>query len=132
MAYIDYTYYADEYHGSEVSSNEFDSIAEIASIVIDSLIYCHTPVDEDRSYYDVVRKATCYEVDMIAANGGIKAVQGFSTECITSESVGDYSCSKQIDLSHRLTLNDIPISPVVLSMLSNAGLRNRWLHAYDD
>ncbi len=132
MAYIDFSYYQNEYHGSETSVDNFNKVAEIASIVIDSLLYCQTPVDSDRPYYGIVKRAVCYEVDTILANGGVKAAQGFSTEFVTSESVGDYSRTSQIDTSHRLDLNDIPVSPVALSLLSNAGLRNRWVHAYDD
>lgn len=133
MSYIDYDYYANEYHGANIPSNEFDRIAEIASTTIDAMSY--SSIDESKPYFDSVKKATAYEAEAIYAYGGEDVAYGLSAASIGSESLGDYSYSANSGIgssSDTPMYQGVPISPIALSMLSKAGLRNRWAYAYDE
>lgn len=131
MPYIDYDYYANEYHGTSIPSDEFDRIAEIASMAIDSMSYCI--IDDTKSYIGSVKKAVAYEAETIYAYGGADVACGMSGASIGSESLGDYSYSVNSGGSSSrdiLMYQGIPISPIALSILSKAGLRDRWAYAY--
>ena len=133
MAYIDYAYYTDVYGGKNVPSDEFDRLAEIASMAIDAAAYCD--IDTDAEYINDVKRATAYEVDTIYAYGGESVAYGESSANIVSEGLDEYSYSLGSNADSEkggvAFWNGIPISPIVLSLLSKAGLRNRWVHAYD-
>lgn len=134
MAYIDYEYYTNVYHGSDISSDEFDRIAEIASMVIDAIVYCH--IDPEKEYMDSVKKATAFEADTINAYGGSSVAFGMSDAAIGSENLGDYSYSlksSNAGSSENIQMyNGVPVSPITMSILSNAGLRQRWAYAYNE
>lgn len=134
MAYIDYEYYTGEYHGTDIPSDEFDRIAEIASMVVDAVVYCH--IDTEKDYMDSVKKATAFEADTIFAYGGSTVVFGVSDASIGSENLGDYSyslSSANSGSSGSIPMyNGVPVSPITISVLSNAGLRQRWAYAYDE
>ncbi|MBR6102625.1 MAG: hypothetical protein IKP95_09365 [Ruminococcus sp.] len=133
MSYIDYAYYTDVYGGKNVPPDEFDRLSEIASMAVDAAVYCDIDVEAD--YMDDVKRATAYEVDTVYAYGGESVAYGESSANIVSEGLDDYSYHLSSAPSAAsggvVFCNGIPISPIVLSLLSKAGLRNRWVHAYD-
>ena len=132
MSYIDYEFYKNVYHGSDIPSDKFEKIAEIASMIIDAVVYCR--IDTSKDYMDSVKKAAAYEADTINAYGGADVALGMSDAAVGSESLGDYSYS--LKGSGENSSSDIPmyqcvpVSPITLSILSNAGLRRRWAYAY--
>ena len=134
MAYIDYEYYSGVYRGSDIPSDKFDHIAEITSMTIDAIVYCQ--IDTTKDYMDSVKKAVAYEADTIYAFGGTDVVLGISDAAIGSESLGDYNYSLKgssgSSSSDIPMYNGVPVSPITVSILSNAGLRRRWAYAYSE
>lgn len=132
MAYIDYSYYKDTFHGSTVAESEFDRLADIASDVIDSTV-CRpvNALDIDSDAYAKVKKACAYIVESLDANGGVDAITGFSASAHNSESLGDYSYSaaNTTNQGSALWLGDIRIPQLAYSLLSAAGLMSRWIYA---
>lgn len=127
MAYIDYSYYKNEYHGTDIMPDDFDKIAEISSMIVDSIVYCR--IDTTKHYMKSVKKAVAYEADTVLAYGGADVAFGLSDTGVSSESLGDYSYSLKENSEQSVNpvplYYGIPVSPVTLSILSNAGLRNR-------
>ena len=131
MAYINYDYYTGQFGGTLIPESEFPRIAEIASMIVDAASYC--PIDEEADYFHKVKKAVAYEADAIYSYGGYDAAIGLSDAAISSESLDEYSYSLgNADKSRSIQMyNGIPVSPLTLSILSNAGLRQRWVYAYE-
>lgn len=131
MAYINYEYYEGPFRGNVIPENEFSKIADIASTIVDAVVYCK--IDVDAEYFDMVKKAVAYEADTIYSYGGYNVAIGLSDAEISSEHLGDYSynLSNNDDSRSTMMYNGIPVSPITLSILSEAGLRQRWAYAYE-
>ena len=86
MAYIDYEYYTGTFGGSDVSAEEFPRLAQMASDIVDAIVY--RPIEE---VTDRVKRAVCYEMDMLFTHGGVSAAMGQSDGEISYEMLGDYS-----------------------------------------
>lgn len=130
MAYITYDYYSKKFGGNKINENEFNRIAEIASDVINSIIF--RPVDENNEeQYSLVQKATAYQVEMLYEQGGIDSIVGFASSTGTnSESLGGYSVSNNAtEKSAIKTINDIPVSTMAISLLQKATLMTRWAYS---
>lgn len=130
MAYIDYTYYTDVFHGPEIAQSDFDRLAEVASDIIDAS--CSKAIDETFDM-ELVKKATAYQVEYLNAQGGVSAATGGSSYQSVSESLDDYSISVSTSESAReeaYSLNGIPLSALSIALLKKAGLiASRWVYA---
>lgn len=130
MAYIDYEFYTATFGGDAVPQTEFARLAQMASDIVDAIVY--KPITE---VTDRVKRAVCYELDMLYAQGGAEAVNGESTGEVGYEQLGDYIYSAQArggngsGQSAHLTLNGIPVSKLAESLLRQEGLMSRWAYA---
>ena len=128
MAYIDYEYYTGTFGGSDVSAEEFPRLAQMASDIVDAIVY--RPIEE---VTDRVKRAVCYELDMLFTHGGASAAMGQSDGEISYEMLGDYSVTAQTATtkasSAALSLNGIPVSKLAESLLRAEGLMSRWAYA---
>ena len=73
MAYVTLEYYKVTFLGSPIEEAEFARLAMVASDVIDALVT--RPINDDTDK-DQLAKATAYQVEYIAAQGGIKREAG--------------------------------------------------------
>lgn len=122
MAYIDLTYYNQTFKGTEISSDEFDRLADIASDIIDSV--SRQPIDSVKALSAEVKKATAYEVEMLNQLGGIDAITGLTAGIGGgSESLGGYSVSSTQMV---ITKDGLPVSSMSIALLRKAGLMSRW------
>ena len=128
MAYIDYEFYTATFGGDAVPQAEFARLAQMASDIVDAIVY--KPITE---VTDRIRRAVCYELDMLYAQGGVEAVNGQSAGKISYENLGDYSVTAQTastaSASASLSLNGIPVSKLAESLLRAEGLMSRWAYA---
>ena len=154
MAYVDAAYYRDVFGGAgftrqaELSSDEarfnlpryasadagsaeeaeFTRLLRAASDVIDMVAY--QPIV---TVTDHVKKAVCYEAEMLYIQGGADALAGLSVSGNgVSEQLGDYRVTRGSGYAqminsekHPLFVNGIPISPVAVELLRRDGLMSR-------
>ena len=135
MAYIDYQYYTGTFLGTLVTEADFPRLADRASDIIDAIVQKPVPLTDGEADANV-KKATAYEVEVLAAQGGEDAVSGFAEGLSAgSESLGSYSVSgggKSGGSSDTVTipsLDGIPVSRLTLAKLRAAGLLCRWAYA---
>lgn len=130
MAYIDKTYYDNEFKGKNIPDDKFPRLADIASDVVYGI--CTVEPNEQDLVTDDFKKAVCYQVEMLNEQGGIDAILGFSEaaqECF-SESLGDYSVSPGTSETTSVkTYNGIPVSAMAYSKLQKLGLMSNWAYA---
>ena len=131
MAYIDYSYYSETFHGSRIRPSDFERLAEVASDIIDTV--CTRAITESTDM-ELVKKAVAYQVEHLHGQGGMDAITGSATVSqITSESLDDYSIStgqNESAKSEMYSLNGIPVSALAIAMLKRAGLiGSRWVYA---
>lgn len=128
MAYIDYEFYTGTFGGSDVPQEDFTRLAQMASDIVDAIVYRPISCVTER-----VKRAVCYEMDMLFAHGGVNAAMGQSDGEISYEMLGDYSVTAQTasqkSASTALSLNGIPISKLAESLLRAEGLMSRWAYA---
>lgn len=130
MAYIDKTYYHENFGNSIIDDNEFLRLADISSEVIYEICLCK-PTEAHLVSNDF-KKAVAYQVEMLHAQGGVDAILGFSesSNTISSESLGDYSYSVNSSNSQSIrTVNGIPVSSMSIMLLRKLGLMSRWAYA---
>lgn len=136
MAYIDYQYYTDTFHGTSIPESQFARLADIASDLVDSIVttrIAETEMSEEA--LAKLKKAVAYQVEHLYVQGGVDAANGMALSDIGSESLGDYSVSsgsRQSTTSREstsLTMNGIPVSALAYSLLKGAGLISRWVYA---
>lgn len=135
MAYIDYEYYSETFLGAMVTEPEFPRLADRASDIIDAIVMRPVPLSEGVAD-DRVKKATAYQVEVLAAQGGEDAVTGFAAGLNAgSESLGSYSVSGggrsggSADAISIPSLDGIPVSKLAIMQLRAAGLMSRWVFA---
>lgn len=133
MAYIDFAYYSETFMGTLVDASDFPRLADRASDIIDALVSKPVPLTNGAADADV-KKATAYQVEVLAAQGGVDAVTGYASGLVGSESLGNHSIS--VSGGNNATgiviipsMAGIPISRLALAKLSAAGLRSRWAYA---
>ena len=85
MAYIDYEFYTGTFGGSDVPQEDFTRLAQMASDIVDAIVY--RPISE---VTERVKRAVCYEMDMLFAQGGADAANGQSSGEISYEMLGDF------------------------------------------
>lgn len=135
MAYIDYQYYTNTFLGTMVTAADFPRLADRASDIIDAIAQKPVPMMNGEADENV-KKATAYEVEVLAAQGGEYAITGFAEGLNAgSESLGSYSVSgggKSGGASDTIaipSLGGIPVSKLTISKLRAAGLMCRWAYA---
>lgn len=133
MAYIDYAYYSNTFKGILVSADDLPRLADRASDIIDALVSKPVPLVNGEAD-DNVKKATAYQVEVLAAQGGEDAVTGYASGLVGSESLGNHSISvnsgsNATGIVSIPSMGGIPVSQLALQKLSAAGLRSRWAYA---
>ena len=131
MSYVTREYYANTFHGITIPDGEFDRLAEMASDIIDAIVY--KEIDLEKIDNDLLAKAASYQLEMIYQQGGIDAATGSATsQMVTSEHLDEYSISEQQSekaKAESLSLNGIPVSPLCVAILRKLGLMCRWFYA---
>ncbi|XQY90646.1 hypothetical protein ACNRWW_14060 [Metabacillus sp. HB246100] len=135
MAYIDLTYYTNIYKGEAIPTEQFDSLAERASDVIDMLTSYRFKTGNDLSIYpqfiqDQVKKTTAAETEYLYNLGGVSAINGDSAEGISSASIGNFNYSEGSEASS-LSREQKMVSPSVISYLIPTGLLYRGVSSID-
>lgn len=130
MAYVTFDYYKGTFLGNPIEEKDFNRLAMIASDVIDALVT--RPINDDTDK-DQLAKATAYQVEYIAAQGGIAAVTGSAeSQRVINEKLDDYSVVEEQTEEAKQNLpttNGVPVSPLTLSILRSMGLMSRWYYA---
>ncbi|SES02715.1 hypothetical protein [Salipaludibacillus aurantiacus] len=90
-AYIDYTYYTDDFHGAEVDEQEFKRMTRRASDVIDQVTgykIVHIGLDNLSEFIvEQVKKATAAQVEHYVIAGGVEFV---GSSGVTSAQAGNF------------------------------------------
>lgn len=133
MAYIDFAYYSGEFMGTLVNETDFPRLADRASDIIDAIVQKPVPLVNGAAD-DNVKKATAYEVEVLAAQGGVDAVTGYATGLVGSETLGNHSVSvsggsNATGIVSIPSMAGIPISRLTVQKLKAAGLMCRWAYA---
>ena len=131
MAYINYQYYSETFHGTAIDESEFIRLESIASDIIDSV--CSKPTNES-SDAELVKKAVAYQVEHLYFQGGLDAVTGNAVSAqVASESLDEYSVSShhsEVSRGEAYSLNGSPVSTLSIELLKRAGLiGRRWIYA---
>lgn len=125
MAIVDWTYYANVYHGAEATSDDFAALESRAEDVISAMTRWQVMEDTVASLplmtLVLVKKAICAQVDFYAVNG----LDSISWSTDTGFTVGKVSISGKSgsDLVRKGAMADY-ISPLVLMYLEQTGLLN--------
>lgn len=119
MSYIDSTYYTSTYFGNSAGSN-FDRYAARASDDVDfACMQSIVVADLDAAQLELVKKATCAQVEWYVAQGDIYNEQPVGG----SESIGGYSRSS--GGSSGSAKSNMALSPRAMAYLEQTGLTNR-------
>lgn len=125
MAYIDQDYYTASYFGEEIPDSDFNKLAEKASLIIDAVTHGRAKIvteqDSDPEKISAIKTATAIQTEYMYAQGGVSSYTGTGDNLKTSESIGNYSYSRNIDGSY--SFGGIPISPLALAVLDSQSLR---------
>lgn len=135
MAYITYDYYTNTYKGVPIPQDEFDTLAERASDIIDMLTRFKLKTGKALSTYpqfiqDNVMKATAAETEYLFNQGGASSINGSSGDEISSASIGNFNYSEDSGDSN-LSREQKMVSPMVINFLSITGLLYRGVHVHD-
>ena len=129
MAYITLVDY-EAYTSTAIDADEFPELAELASVVIDAVTFQRVQVLGFAALTEAAQaaviNAVCAEVKYLYANGGVNLVAGMSGG-VQSASIGKFSYSGGAPV---LSVNGIPVSPLITSYLINTGLMYRGIR-YD-
>ena len=85
MAYIEKNYYTDNYHGTEMSDDDFAKLARAASLVIDVVTFGRAATATDAKSLSAVKTATATEVEYLYYQGGVDAINGKGDNLKTAE-----------------------------------------------
>lgn len=130
MAYINETFYEKKFGGRPIPAAEFPRLAELASDIVDMV--CTVTIYPEIAQSKMFKKAVSYEVELLYEQGGVDAIMGLSdtSQAGGSESLGDYSVSAGGSETGSIkTLDGVPLSPMMLSLLERLGLTARWAFA---
>ena len=133
MAYIDYTYYTDTFHGSAIPQTAFARLADVASDVVYAI--CLNKPAGSVLLKNEFKKAVAYQTEFIFEQGGLEAVYGRSdaSQSGGSEHLGNYSVSSvsgRGGSSDAVKMyNGVPLSPISLDLLERLGLMSQWVYA---
>lgn len=130
MAYIDKSYYTEQFGASVEDDGAFQRLADIASDLVYDI--CTVKPQEKDLVDSSFKKAVAYQVELLYEQGGVSAIQGQSEAALASgsESLGDYSVSGGSGSQTQLKFHKgIPISPMTEMLLSRLGLLCCWAYA---
>ncbi len=121
MAYVDYTYYTEDYVGEPVDETDFPRYEARASEAIDAVTrYQITGIDNLDSFTQgQVKKAVCAQVEYYASNGINLATDGFLADNFT---IGKFSANYGTGQSKN-GANTVCVKAI--SLLEQTGLLNR-------
>lgn len=125
-AFIDFTYYTDEYHGASVSSSDFPRLALEATALVEMATFNRAGsvigLGEDTDVISKIKLATCAVMDAqykIAQSGGSSGV-------IASESVGSHSVNYVSRKGADASVQDELVG-TIYRYLANTGLMYRGM-----
>jgi hypothetical protein len=124
MIYVDYDYYINDFGGKAITQDDFTPLARLASDLVDSIVT--VPINQS-DVPDDVKRAVCYQIELLDTNGGYGAAITASGGAET-ERLGDYSISYSATTSVRWNYNGIPLSQMLISLLRGLGLLSTWLY----
>lgn len=113
MTLADYSFYTDDYLGTDLSSANFTKYSEKADYTLKRMTQNRTIDDTYERQYNL---AICEIADYLYKNKGMSA---------KSESLGDYSISYQNGDSNYV------MSDIAMSYLGNTGLLSVGIMSYD-
>lgn len=100
MAYVDQSYYMDDFNGEPVDETDFPSLCRRAEEIIEELtLYRLTPVTflaMPGSIQERVKKAVCAQIEYLDANGGSDLDNGAGLQ---SASLGKFSYTRSVGVS---------------------------------
>lgn len=121
MAYIDKKYYDNDYVGKEIPGYDFDNLADKASMIIDFITYGRASKYTSEKFISMIKLATAIQTEYMYCQGGIDSYTGKSDNLKTSENIGNYAYSQNID--RVFSFGGIPISPLAVAVLDSLGIR---------
>ena len=125
MAIVDWTYYANVYHGDEATSTDFAALESRAEDVIGAMTRWQVMEDTVASLpvmiQVLVKKAICAQVDFFAINGFDSATGGESNGGFT---VGKVSVKGKSEGKSEAGAMAASISPMAIMYLEQTGLMN--------
>ena len=127
MAYVDFKYYTDTFHGEPVSETGFPALENRAAELIEELTmyrlneYAFEGMSP--AVQDAVKRAVCAEIEYIDANGGSDIDNG---EALQSATLGKFSYSSGAMAAGDGSTGGIPVySPRAKRILASTGLLYR-------
>ena len=130
MAYVDFKYYTDTFHGEPVSETGFPALENRAAELIEELtMYRLNEYTFERmslAVQDAVKRAVCAEIEYIDANGGSDIDNG---EALQSATLGKFSYSSGAMAAGESSTGGISTySPRARRILAPTGLLYRGGH----
>jgi hypothetical protein len=124
LAYIDKNYFDNIFGGEPFDEAEFALLARAASDLCDAVVTA--PIT---AVTDNIRRAGCYEVELLHRQGGVEAYTGLaiSTPGIV-EKAGDLTFSNSpysANSARGLSFGGLPVSPIAYALLRAEGLTCR-------
>lgn len=123
--------YFDKFTSLELDENTFTRYEMIAEDTLYAV--CNLKPTEAHLSTEEYKRAVCYQIEMIHAQGGINAITGSADidTASVSESLGEYSISKTKRSGSKSiqTVAGIPVSSVSIGLLRRLGLMCRWAYA---
>lgn len=127
MGYIDKNYYDNIFGGEPFDESEFKLLARAAGDLCDAIVT--VPITE---VTENVRRAVCYEIELLHRQGGAEAYTGMATSTPgIVEKVGDLSFSNSpysASSARMLSFGGLPVSPISYALLRADGLTCRAVY----
>lgn len=128
---VEYEYYKNEFHG-KISQPEYDDLEPGVCRLIDAYIKNYIPywrVKRLSEYGINFDEVICMQIDFIAQNGGISALNGNSDFNVSSVSTSGFNFSLK---GNRIPmLNNVPLAPLMVielnTLLRQNGLLSRCM-----
>lgn len=119
MAYVDYNYYVNYFHGVAITADDFPRMANVASAHVDVITFSRAaPVvsaGENAVLIDKIKMATCAVADVAMA------IESGAADGVVQESQGRYSVTFGANSSHAQTHAQRIVSAASV-YLANTGL----------
>ena len=134
MAIVDWTYYANVYHGTEATTDNFAALESRAEDVIGAMTRWQATEDTVASLplmiHVLVKKAVCAQIDYFAVNG-LDSVAGGNERGWTVGKVSIHSKDTQNMIgAYKAGAMAEHISPMALMYLEQTGLMNPQVETF--
>jgi len=138
MSYITLVEYQTLFPGDDIAQSDFDVLSDISSNIVNRCTYGKIDgfgISEfTETLQTKIKESTIYQVKTLFENGGIDALYGQSDLNAGSVSIGKYSetISGQGNFkgSKMLSVDGVPISPLINIKLLHTGLLNSSIGCY--